>query len=79
MATKEQIMKELDEVIDPEIGQSIVKMDLIKNVKINGEQVSIVMTLTSPYCPLAGLIVEDVRQRIKNLEGVKEVNVDIVF
>ncbi len=79
MVNKEQIMKELDEVIDPEIGQSIVKMNLIKDIKINGEQVNIIMTLTSPYCPLAGLIVEDVRQRIKNLEGVKEVNVDVVF
>ena len=79
MVDKEKVMEKLKQVIDPEIGMNIVEMRLIKDIKIDNNKVHITMTLTSPFCPLAGLIVEDVKEKIKNIEGVEEVKVDVVF
>ena len=79
MVDKEKVMEKLKQVIDPEIGMNIVEMQLIKDIKIDNNKVHIIMTLTSPFCPLAGLIVEDVKEKIKSIEGVEEVKVDVVF
>lgn len=77
--SKELILKNLKEVIDPEIGLSIVDMKLIKNVKIEGNDVFIKMTLTTPFCPLASFIVESVKQKVKSIKGVGKVEVEVVF
>jgi len=80
MITKEKIIQALKEVIDPEIGVSLVEMNLIKDVLIEGEKVKVKMTLTIPGCPLANQLVEDVKRKVESLlEGVKEADVELVF
>ena len=79
MITKEQVMEKLKEVLDPEIGMNIVEMKLIKEIKIKDFDIYVKMTLTSPFCPLAAFIVEDVKQKLKSIKGVKKVNVEVVF
>lgn len=80
MLNKQLILDELKKVVDPELGKDIVSLELIKDIKIEKDgHVLVTMTLTSPYCPLAGLIVGDVRDRIANMEGVSGVKVDLVF
>jgi metal-sulfur cluster biosynthetic enzyme len=79
MVTKEQVMEALKEVIDPEIGVSLVEMNLIKDVLIEGDKVKVKMTLTIPGCPLANMIVNDVRKKVQSLEGVKDAEVELVF
>jgi len=79
MVTKEQVMEALKEVIDPEIGVSLVEMNLIKDVLIEGNKVKVKMTLTIPGCPLANMIVNDVREKVQSLEDVKEAEVELVF
>jgi metal-sulfur cluster biosynthetic enzyme len=79
MITKEKIIQALKEVIDPEIGVNLVKMNLIKDVLIEGEKVKVKMTLTIPGCPLANQLVEDVKRKVESLEGVKEAEVELVF
>jgi len=79
MITKEKIIQVLKEVIDPEIGVSLVEMNLIKDVLIEGEKVKVKMTLTIPGCPLANQLVEDVKRKVESLEGVKEAEVELVF
>jgi metal-sulfur cluster biosynthetic enzyme len=76
---KDAVLKELKEVIDPEIGLSIVDMNLIKDVKISGKDVFIKMTLTTPFCPLASFIVESVKEKVKSIKGVGKVEVEVVF
>ncbi len=73
------ILEELKKVVDPELGKDVVSMGLIKKIEINNGDVTVTMTLTSPYCPLAGLIVEDVRNRVASIKGVDSVKVDLVF
>lgn len=79
MITKEQVMEALKEVIDPEIGVSLVEMNLIKDVLIEGDKVKVKMTLTTPGCPLANQLVGDVKRKVESLEGVKKVEVELAF
>ena len=79
MITKEKIIQALKEVIDPETGVSLVEMNLIKDVLIEGEKVKVKMTLTIPGCPLANQLVGDVKRKVESLEGVKEAEVELVF
>lgn len=70
-------MKELEKVIDPEIGLPITKMKLIDNVKINKDEVLIEYHLTTPFCPLASYIANSIKERISNLKGVKSVKLKL--
>ncbi len=79
MVTEKEITEKLKDVVDPEIGMNIIDMKLLKEIKIDKDIVHIKMTLTSPFCPLAGLIVEDVKQKIASIKGVKKVDVEVVF
>lgn len=79
MITKEKIMQALKEVIDPEIGISLVEMNLIKDVLIESDKVKVKMTLTTPGCPLANTLVNEVKKKIESLEGVKKAEVELVF
>ncbi|MGQ9694019.1 MAG: metal-sulfur cluster assembly factor [Thermodesulfobacteriota bacterium] len=79
MVTKEKIIKALKEVIDPEVGINLVDMDLIKDVLIEGEEVKVKMTLTTPGCPLANVLAENVRKKVESVEGVKKAGVELVF
>ena len=56
MVTKEQVMKALESVFDPEFPISVVDMGLIYDVKVNKTSVSVRMTLTNPGCPMSGCI-----------------------
>ncbi|GAK56667.1 hypothetical protein U27_03630 [Candidatus Vecturithrix granuli] len=79
MVTKDQVMQALNEVIDPEIGVSLVEMNLIKDVTLEGDMVKVKMTLTTPGCPLANMLVGEVKSKVESLAGVKEAEVELVF
>lgn len=74
---KKTVIKELEKVIDPEIGISITEMKLIDDVKIDKDKVLIEFHLTSPFCPLALNIASDIKERISKLNGVKSVRVKL--
>lgn len=81
--TEKGIMQALKEVEDPEIGLSIVDMELIKNIEIikheKGALVKVKMTLTTPNCPMMGYIVKSVKDKIETIGGVTSADVEIVF
>ena len=65
---------------DPEIPVNIYELGLIYGVTINEERdVHVLMTLTSPSCPVAETLPPDVEQKIAGVEGVKSAKVDITF
>ncbi len=77
---EEKIVTMLKTVYDPEIPVNIYDLGLIYNVEVKeNKEVVITMTLTAPNCPAADFIVEDVKMKIESIEGVKKVNVNIVF
>ena len=77
---KDNIIKNLHTVYDPEIPVDIYELGLIYDLKINSEGlVDIIMTLTSPNCPVAEILPKQVEQSVKKTKGVKDVNLKLVF
>ena len=77
---KDNIIKNLRSVYDPEIPVDIYELGLIYNIKVNPKGfVDIKMTLTSPNCPVAEILQEQVKQAAKKTKGVKDVNLKLVF
>ena len=77
---EERIVDVLKTVYDPEIPVNIYDLGLIYRVEVNDEGiVDSDMTFTAPSCPAADFILEDVRQKVDNIEGVKSANVNLVF
>ncbi len=79
-ALEAQITEVLRTVYDPEIPVSIYEMGLIYEVNVEaGGKVRIMMTLTSPACPVAGSLPPEVEAKVKAIDGVTEAKVDIVW
>jgi metal-sulfur cluster biosynthetic enzyme len=79
MPTEEQIMERLSTVEDPELRESIVDLGLIYGVEDEDGVVNVTMTLTSPGCPLGGMIEGAIKNALSDLEGVKDAKVNIVW
>lgn len=62
-------------MIDPEVGINVVDLGLIREVARNGRGVEIRMVLTSPACPMAGYLVEQVRRKVRRVTGGEPVEV----
>ena len=77
--TEERIQNVLRGIDDPEIGCNIVDLGLIYSVTITGANVAISMTLTTPGCPMHESIRSGVENAVLHLEGVEDVQVDIVW
>lgn len=74
--TEKQIMKKLYEVQDPELNISVVDMGFIYHIDVKKEKVNILMTLTTPGCPLINSIVDDIMEKVHKL-GFKKNNINI--
>ncbi|MCY0976010.1 SUF system Fe-S cluster assembly protein [Chryseobacterium wangxinyae] len=76
----EEIIRVLKTVYDPEIPVDIYELGLIYDVQISEEaDVKIVMTLTSPNCPVAESLPQEVKDKVKQVENVKEVDLELTF
>lgn len=76
------IINNLKEVYDPEIPVNVYDLGLIYNVDIdkdNKNKANIVMTLTAPGCPVVDILMDDVTQAARSVEGIEDVNVDLTF
>ena len=80
LSMKEEIINVLKTVYDPEIPVNIYDLGLVYQVVMDdANNVTIDMTFTAPNCPAADFMLEDVRQKVENLEKVKSVQINIVF
>lgn len=76
----EEIIKVICEIYDPEIPVNIYALGLIYDVQVSEEcDVKIIMTLTSPNCPVAETLPVEVEEKVKVIPEIKKVNVKIVF
>ena len=77
---EEEVLRMLKTVFDPEIPVNIYDLGLIYRIDLSKEKTcDIDMTLTAPSCPAADFLVEDVKQKVAQVEGIETVNVNIVF
>jgi len=80
MVTAEQVRKALKGVKDPELGLNVVDIGLIYDITVSDAgDVHITMSLTSPGCPSGPEIMGDVKMVVMDLEGVKTVEVELVW
>ena len=76
----DEIISVICEIYDPEIPVNIYALGLIYDVQVSEDcDVKIIMTLTSPNCPVAETLPVEVEEKVKTIADVKKVNVEIVF
>lgn len=76
----EKIVKVLKTIYDPEIPVDIYELGLIYDVFVNEDkEVKILMTLTSPNCPVAETLPVEVEEKVKSLDAVSDAEVEITF
>ena len=76
---RRMIFDELTKIVDPEINVSIMELELIDNVDINGSSVKLDVHLTSPFCPaIFGFkIAQDIHDNLLKIDGVDDVKLNI--
>ena len=79
MVKREDIISALKQCFDPEIPVNIYDLGLIYEIKIDVRKVEIVMSLTSPFCPVTDYMVDDVKKKVQEIAGAEKVDLDIVF
>jgi metal-sulfur cluster biosynthetic enzyme len=82
MPTVDEVRDALSQVQDPELMMGMVDLGLIYGIDVSGEQaedVKVVMTLTSPTCPVGPQFKQSVEDKVKSLDGVRNVDVEITF
>ena len=79
LLTIEQVKEALKDVYDPEIPVNVVDLGLIYNIEVEDGDVHIEMTLTAQGCGMGPYIAQQAEWRIAEMEGVEDVQVDLVF
>ncbi len=79
--TEENVKQSLKQVDDPELGINIVDLGLVYETRVvDDKEVQIVMTLTTPFCPIGPSVKQQITQILKrDLEGVEKVDVQFTF
>jgi metal-sulfur cluster biosynthetic enzyme len=79
MPTVEDVEEALANVIDPELGLDFVELGLIYGIDIDGSNVHVTFTLTSPGCPIGPQVSEQIEEFVSELDGVESVDSAMVF
>ena len=79
MELKEKVIEEIKKIYDPEIPVNIYELGLIYKIEIKEDKAVIEMTLTSPNCPVAETLPQEVEEKIKSIDEVKTAEVEITF
>ncbi len=77
MVAEAEIRKALEGVMDPELHKSLIELGMVREIRTRGDQVEIILALTTMGCPLKEQIVGDVEQAVGALEGVREVDIEL--
>jgi metal-sulfur cluster biosynthetic enzyme len=79
MPTVEDVQDALTNVIDPELGLDFMELGLVYQVEVEGGEVFITFTLTSPGCPIGPQVTEQMEEYVGELDGVSRVYPKMVF
>ena len=79
MDLREKVIAEIRKIYDPEIPVNIYELGLIYDVKVKAAKAKIIMTLTTPNCPVAESLPKEVKDSAMQVEGIEEVDLDLVF
>ena len=79
MELKEKVIEEIKKIYDPEIPVNIYELGLIYDINVDGKNISVKMTLTTPNCPVAESLPKEVKDSVKDVKNVKDVKLDLVW
>ena len=80
MSKKEQIIEEIKKIYDPEIPVNIYELGLIYDIKVENDNFAkIKMTLTTPNCPAAETLPQEVKDSVIQVEGIEDVDLELVW
>ena len=79
MISKDSVIEKLKKVLDPELHINVADLGLIYNINVNKNNVSILMTLTFPGCPLGSIIHEEIKEKVGSIKEVGKVDLKITF
>jgi metal-sulfur cluster biosynthetic enzyme len=79
MVTKDEVVEALRQVEDPELGMDIVDLGLVYDVDVDDRSVKVTHSLTSMGCPVGPMIQEEIHNVTSSLEGVENVEVELVW
>jgi metal-sulfur cluster biosynthetic enzyme len=79
MITEQEVVDVLKEVYDPELHYNIYDLGLVYDIKVSDGDVWILMTLTTPMCPIGPMITEQVEEMLDIMPGVKDVDIEFTF
>ncbi len=79
MVTRDQVIEVLKTIEDPEIFLDIWFLGLIYSIDIKEDSIGIDLTFTTPLCPAGPMIVDEIKTKLLKLEGIKTVDVKVVF
>jgi metal-sulfur cluster biosynthetic enzyme len=79
MPTVEEVQEALTNVIDPELGLDFMELGLVYEVAVEGDEVFVTFTLTSPGCPIGPQVSEQIEEFVGELDGVDSVSSEMVF
>ncbi len=79
MPTTEELKEALRDIYDPEIPVNIVDLGLVYGTAMEGDKAVVTMTLTTPGCGMAGMIGQEIKERLMMMAGVNDVQVSIVW
>jgi len=77
--TEKDVRDALKGVKDPELGLDLVVLGLVYDIEVEDADVKVLISLTSPLCPVAGQIVEDAKQAVLSVDGVDAADVELTF
>ncbi|RSN75935.1 metal-sulfur cluster assembly factor [Candidatus Methanodesulfokora washburnensis] len=76
---REKVIEALKGIIDPELKMNLVDAGLIRDVEVEGGVVRIKISFTTPFCPLANFLIFSIRRAVEKIEGVKSVDIEVIF
>lgn len=79
MVSQTEIIEKLRQCFDPELGINIIDLGLVYSLNIEGTKIQVLMTLTTPACPLDSYFTKDITTRLKSLKGISDVTVEFTF
>jgi metal-sulfur cluster biosynthetic enzyme len=79
MLTVEAVEEALTNVIDPELGLDFVELGLIYGITVNGGEVHVTYTLTTPACPIGPMVAEQIEEFVSELDDVVSVDSELIF
>jgi metal-sulfur cluster biosynthetic enzyme len=79
MPSVDEVEEALTNVIDPELGLDFVELGLVYEIEVDGSDVNITFTLTSPGCPIGPQVSDQMKEFVGELDGVGSVNPNMTF